>query len=264
MSKKKKMLVANWKMNPGSLEKAREIFLAVRRAGAKVRNVETVICPPAIFLQPLGRLLRPEDGNLSLGAQNAFYDAGRTNHTGEISMEMIRDAGAEYLIIGHSERRKKGESDETVNIKLRAALEFSLTPILCVGEEARDGEGLYLSFVKNQIEKGLQGLSAREAAKVVIAYEPVFAIGKRADEAAKPDDVTEMVIFTRRVLSDLYTRAQKKGENSLNTPTVLYGGSVAPPNAAALLAAGVGGFLVGRESLRMEEFAEIQAILDVS
>ena len=165
---------------------------------------------------------------------------------------MLKNNGVSFVIIGHSERRTLGESDEVVKKKLRGALKGGLIPILCVGEKERDTHGYYLATVKRQLEGAFFGISGNVAAKVIIAYEPVWAVGNKNFSSANPSEALEMAIFIRKTLADFY--GSKRGSSF----AVLYGGSVTKETASDYLVHdAVDGLLVGRESLKASSFSEI-------
>ncbi len=238
--RKKKLIVANWKMNPGSAVEARVLFAKTKLVGGKLDKVETVICPPFVYL---GLFAHAGTTRVSLGAQDVFWaNTGRA--TGEVSPEMLKDVGVSYCVIGHSERRALGETDEAVSKKLRAVLAEGLVPILCVGEKERDADGTYFDVLKNQLKLSLAGLRRTDFREFVIAYEPLWAIGKSAREAMTPRDIRETTIFIRKVLADMYDAA------TAQQPVLLYGGSAEESNTAAILSeGGVAGLLVGHASL---------------
>jgi triosephosphate isomerase len=154
--------------------------------------------------------------------------------------------------VGHSERRAAGDSDETVHAALRAAAGAGLVSILCVGETERDAGGAHFSFVEGQLSSALKDFPKQSASKLVVAYEPVWAIGKTAADAMKPQELREMAIFIKKTLAGIFER-----KAALRVP-ILYGGSVEPENARALIAeGGVGGFLVGHASTSVDSFIEI-------
>jgi len=246
MAKNKKLIVGNWKMNPTTLEKAKGILSAIDKKVKKegFSRVQAVICPPAIFLGSLS----PK--KVFLGAQDVFYEASGA-HTGEISPAMLADFDIGFAIIGHSERRAQGETDAIVAQKVKSALSFGITPILCVGESSRDEKGKYLHFLKEEIKMSLSAVSKNAISKIVIAYEPIWAIGKDAVREATPEESEEMAIFIKKVLSDIVGGAHKDVR-------ILYGGSVTAQNAEHFLSkGGVDGLLVGRESLNPKNFLEI-------
>lgn len=244
----KKIVVANWKMNPSSAEEAvvvaRETVIA---AGKFSSRVETIICPPFLYL----KLLSSKIGSMGLGAQNCSYEQTGAL-TGEVSPTMIFDIGAKYVILGHSERRNMGETDELVAMKVAAAAKSGLGIILCVGEKERDPDGFYLSALSAQLEGSLAKLPKKYLKKLTVAYEPVWAIGKGALRAAYPSDVLEATIYLKKILWKMY------GEKPASAIPILYGGSVDAKNAADfIVSGGADGLLVGRESLRIKTFGNI-------
>ena len=248
MSKKKKLIVANWKMNPSSGAEARVLFGREKLAGGKLEQVETVICPPFPYL---GLFSNSGTTRVSLGAQDVFW-ANSARATGEVSPEMLHDLGVSYVIIGHSERRALGETDEVVSKKLKAVLSERLIPIVCVGEKERDPDGKYFALLKTQIVASFAGTTRSQFRDICIAYEPLWAIGKSAKEAMDPRGVLEMAIFIQRVLADTF------GEEAAKLPRILYGGSVEESNTASILAdGGVSGLLVGHASLDAEGFVKM-------
>ncbi|WP_456426669.1 triose-phosphate isomerase [Rhodocaloribacter sp.] len=245
------MFVAgNWKMNtdlPTAARLAREVVEAV---GA-VTDVQVAICPPFISLDAVFNVVH--GSNVRLGAQNMHYaDAGA--FTGEISAGMLRSVGCHYVILGHSERRHVfGEADEDVNRKVRQARAYKLVPILCVGETlAQRDAGKENDVVQAQVEHGLAGLTVKDAGEIVVAYEPVWAIG--TGRTASPEQAQTMHAFIRGLLINWF------GEEIGFGIQILYGGSVKPGNAAELFAqTDVDGGLIGGASLKADDFAAIVA-----
>ena len=245
----KKIIIANWKLNPQTLKEAKRIFNSVKKVAGRLSKVETVICPPFVYLSALR----------ATGAQDVFYEnppAGGGAYTGEISAAMLKNLGVKYVIIGHSERRYPpvggGETDEIINKKIKTTLEAGLKVVFCVGEKKRDGEDEYLNFVRNQIKEGFKNIPKKffnpPAGGLIIAYEPVWAISsqKRA-KADNPESAFKMAIFIKRVL--------------LQKIPILYGGSVSPEHAGGFLfKAGMNGLLVGGQSLIPENFIKILKI----
>jgi len=207
---------------------------------------EIVICPPYLWLADLMAEFRTKRG-LSFGAQNCHWELGGA-YTGEVSALMLADMNVKYVILGHSERRKfLGETDEIINSKIKSALKARLKPILCVGE--REGEEMGL-IVEGQITKDLSGLNVNQAKEIIIAYEPVWAIG--TGNPCLPDNAQSSALFIRRILTKLYSRFLA------DKIPLLYGGSVDAQNAADYIkVAGLDGWLVGGASLEAEEFAGI-------
>ena len=244
----KKLIIGNWKMYPKSVKEARDTFTAIRKTAAKLRDVQTVVCPPALYLGDLKKLVTGH--RAVLGAQNAWTEQEGA-YTGEVSPAQLASMGVSYVIIGHSERRAMGETDEFINKKISAALKAGLTVVLCVGEHTRDLDGGYLKFIGAQLALDLAGVAKKDLARLVVAYEPIWAIGKNALRAAYPDDALEVSIFIKRTLADLYG---KNGESV----SILYGGSVDAKNSAEFLAkSNIDGLLVGRASLDAKTFSVI-------
>lgn len=244
---KKKIIVANWKMNPLTKKEAEKLWQGVAKNTPSLRKTEVVICPPFIYIDELKKLSR----KIILGVQNAFLgDTGA--FTGEVSSEMLYLSGARYVILGHSERRARGETDTDINKKIKSALGSGLRPILCVGENMRDEEHGYFNLVKEQLEASLQGISKNSLKNIAIAYEPVWAISSTPGRRdATPEDSSEMAIFIRKVLSDKFGREASRVR-------IIYGGSVNDRDAEGFLVrGGVDGLLVGRASLSAEKFAKI-------
>ncbi|KKU56056.1 MAG: Triosephosphate isomerase [Parcubacteria group bacterium GW2011_GWA1_47_11] len=243
----KRIVVANWKMNPLTEKEAEKLWTAVARNISALRKTEVVICPPFIYLSKIKKLSR----KILLGSQDAFW--GNTGaFTGEVSSEMLYLSGARYVILGHSERRARGETDADINKKIKSALDSGFRLILCVGETIRDEEHGYFNSVKDQLEAGLQGISKDSLKNIIIAYEPVWALSSTPGRRdAAPEDSSEMAIFIRKVLSDKFGREASRVK-------ILYGGSVNDRDAEGFLTqGGVDGLLVGKASLNAEKFVNI-------
>lgn len=242
-------VVGNWKMNPPSLDDAQTLFDEIENDAYKIEGVkvETVVCMPYIFLSDFD-----PDGKVRLGAQDVFWES-RGAYTGEISVEMLRRLGVRYAIAGHSERRKYlGETDEMVNLKVTAALAGGLRPILCIGEsleERRRGDAG--DVIISQLEKGLWNLSdSQVCGKLLIAYEPVWAIGSGLTPST--DDLMSIGLLIKKILNKAYGR-----EIAEATP-ILYGGSVTSDNCFDIVdKSGMRGLLVGGSSLQAREFMGI-------
>lgn len=248
----KKIIIGNWKMNPLLSKDAEKLFTDVAKNISAIKKTEVVICPPVLYLEKLKKISR----KIILGAQDAF--PGETGaFTGEVSAEMLYSFGVRYIILGHSERRAMGESDDEVNKKIKGALVAGLRPILCVGEVERDAEHNYFNLIKTELETDLSGISKNLIPKVIIAYEPIWAISTTIDRRdATPKDSEEMVIFIRKILFD------KFGKES-SPVRILYGGSVSDKDAKDFLQnGGVDGLLVGRASLDAKKFGEIVKICE--
>jgi triosephosphate isomerase len=252
--KKHNLVVANWKMNPESLEDAKRIFNGIRLTARALKTTDVLVCPPFPFLSPLLRLDHPK--NLFFGVQNIHHEI-KGAFTGEVSVEMVKNLGANFVILGHSERRATGESNEIIKKKIFLATETELEPILCIGEKERDKDGAYLEFLKTQIKECLSGLPKKDLVGIHIAYEPIWSIGKSYKEAMNPTDIHETVLFIKKVLSDNF------GQDIAAGAKILYGGSVEAENAEAIARLGnVQGFLVGHASLKPDQFSQILKAVD--
>ena len=241
------LVVANWKAYVEDMSKAKKLVALAKRL-SHTRGVTLVLAPAAPYL---GAFAAANRSKVAFAAQDLSETTGGAA-TGEATAAAYAAAGAAYAIVGHSERRSRGETDEIVARKLSHALAHGLLPILCVGEHERDSGGRYLSYVREQLTRALASLSAKNRARVIVAYEPVWAIGRTATEAIDPIDLAEMVSYIRKVLAEL-----SPGKSAANT-TVLYGGSVEPANIRDLAgASGVDGFLVGHASVEPDSFALI-------
>lgn len=233
-------------MAPASLSDAKKTFSKIVLGAKKYHQVEAVICPPAVYLGLLG-----SPSGLALGAQDAFYESEGA-YTGSISAAMIKNLGAKYVILGHSERRAAGEPDEIINLKLKAAVKLGLIVVLCVGEQTHDENGAYLKILQSQLSQALAGVSKKMLSQIVIAHEPIWAIGAAARGADTPESFQHNRLFIKKIISDLF--GKKIG---LETK-VLYGGSVNPKNATAFLSlGGADGLLIGRASLVPVDFVDI-------
>lgn len=247
MTEAKKLVIANWKMNPGAIGDAKKLFLDTRTASSRLAHVETVVAPPFPFLAELRKLSSGK--RTLLGAQNVHFEKSGA-YTGEVSAPMLLSLGVSHVIVGHSERREMGETDESVNKKIHALTKAGLTAVVCVGERERDAAGAYLGFVEEELIAAFQGVTKKQLKNVVIAYEPIWAIG--TGNTATPEDAYEMRIFIQKIMTDRYDR-----KAAMNVP-VLYGGSVKAANAESLLSDGeCDGFLVGGASLKAKEFGVI-------
>lgn len=243
-------------MNPRTAKEAEKLFSTVAKNISRVKKTEVVICPPYVYLEKLkstmGRFKK-----ISLGAQDAFWgDVGA--YTGEVSSEMLYNLRVKYVILGHSERRALGEKNGEINKKLKSALSSGLIPVLCVGEKERDAGHGYFNVVKAQIKECLIGVNKNSISKLIVAYEPVWAISSttlRRDTT--PPESREMAIFIRKVLSDI------SSPEIANKTRVIYGGSVTERDAEDFMRnGGVDGVLVGSASLDVKKFTEIIKIAE--
>lgn len=241
------LIVANWKAYVEDLAKAKKLF-AVSKKLARETRVDIVLAPPSPLLSTLS--VKNKSG-VSFSAQDVSLTTGGAK-TGEATAEAFAAAGASYAIVGHSERRSAGDTYPVVAEKLSHAIAHELIPILCVGEDARDGEGRYLATVREELTTALELLTPKDRSKVIVAYEPLWAIDKTAGDAISPNDLAEMVLYIRKVLAELLP-----GKAS-HSSRVLYGGSVEPTNVRDLArATTVDGFLIGHASVDPKTFTQI-------
>lgn len=246
----KKIIIANWKMNPFSAKEAEDILNEVKKTVVKLKKTQVIVCPPFIYFNNIQKKIGMS-ANLFLGAQNSFWE-NTGAFTGEISPEMIKNYGASYVILGHSERRALGETDEMISKKALSCLKIGLKTVLCVGEKIRDEQGNYLTFLRDEIYNSLNKIQKKFLHNLIIAYEPIWAIGKSDVEAMRPAGIREMVIYIKKILSEIY------GKESAVAVPIIYGGSVGDKNAVEIIKGGeVDGLLVGHQSLKPENFNEI-------
>jgi triosephosphate isomerase len=242
------LVMGNWKMH-GTLAEARALASGIRDGLKRPRGVEVVLCPPFTALAAVAEIVAGSP--IRLGAQNCHWEASGA-HTGEISPAMLVDVGSRYVLIGHSERRREmGETDEQINRKVQAALAHGLTPALCIGETADERrQGLTFTTVEGQLRAGLAGVTPDTIAKVVLAYEPVWAIGTGVN--ATPAQAAEVHGYLRGLLSELTSKEMAQ------LIRIIYGGSVKADNVDALAAEPeIDGALVGGASLNAAGFIAI-------
>lgn len=247
---RKYLIAGNWKMN---LLRDSSVALIHELADqlSESANVEAAVCPPSVYLHDVGAALRGT--SIGLGAQN-MHAAESGAYTGEISGSMLTDLGCKYVILGHSERRQLfGETDASVNEKTKVAFEHKLIPIVCVGETLEEREsGTTAQVVETQVRGSLAGLTNEQAGQVVVAYEPVWAIG--TGKTASPEQAEEVHAQIRGLLADMFD------ESVADAIRIQYGGSVKPDNAAELMGQkNIDGALVGGASLKADSFAAIIA-----
>jgi len=234
-------------MNPMTLAAAKRLYQDVRKGIAHQRGAHVVVAPPFIYLSEISK--QSLSKTVHLGAQDAFWEKLGAR-TGEVSAAMLKNLKVSHVIVGHSERRALGESNEEVNKKVHTLLKEGMTAVVCVGEERRDNSGNYLNHIEKQVRRASEGVGKAKLGQLVIAYEPIWAIGSGKSES--PADVHEMRLFIQKTLTDIY------GRNMAARVRVLYGGSVKPDNAHALMEEGaIDGFLVGGASLKANDFVSI-------
>jgi|CXWL01.1.fsa_nt_gi triosephosphate isomerase len=241
------LLVANWKAYVDSPKKAKELFTQAKNLSLNKKH-RIVIAPPAPYL---GLFAQENASKVLLASQDLSVRTGGA-HTGETTAEILSGMKVTYVIVGHSERRAMGETDAIVARKVKLALSHGLVPIVCIGEQERDVDAKYLQVLRSQIESVFSKLPQKERSKVIIAYEPVWAIGKSAHEAVTPTDLQEMVLYIRKILSEYVP------PRTVVKMNMLYGGSVEAANAKSLASeSGVDGFLVGHASSNPKTFSAL-------
>lgn len=238
----KKTIIANWKMNPSSIKKAKMLFNSVKKGIKNIKNNEIIVCPPFVYLSELK--IKNKESKIKLGAQSCFWEKEGA-FTGEISPAMLKDLGIKYVIIGHSERRKYfQETDETINKKLKAGLKMGLKLILCIGETEKERKmGKTFEVLENQLKKDFKDIQYSKpfiSNSFGLAYEPVWAIG--TGNACLPDMAKEILLFLKKKLKHI---------------PIFYGGSVNSQNARDYIKAGFDGILIGGASLNSQEFIKI-------
>lgn len=243
----KKIIAGNWKMN--MLPNDTIDFITSIEPMVKDTDNEVVLCVP--YIDIFYAVNAAQGTNIKIGAENMHYEE-KGAFTGEVSGQMLKSVGVEYVIIGHSERRAYyNETDESVNKKLKSALELGLKPIVCVGETLDQREaGIEKDIVTSQTEKAFEGISSEDALKTVVAYEPVWAIG--TGKTATPDDANTTIKYVREKLAEMY------GDEVARNIPIQYGGSVKSSNAKELFGmSDIDGALIGGASLKVDEFAAI-------
>ncbi len=242
------VIAGNWKMYKDVNESV-ELVNAIKRNVSDIENVDVIVCPPFTNLGEVSEMVT--DSNIGLGAQNCYWETEGA-FTGEVAVPMLKSIGCKYVIIGHSERRQYfGETDETVNKKIKAAIEGGLIPILCVGETLEEREaGKTMDVVTKQITDSLKGFDEAYLDTLIIAYEPVWAIG--TGKTASPQQAQEIHANIRALLKDIFS------ETFASSKALLYGGSVKPDNVVELMnEADIDGGLIGGASLKSDSFADI-------
>lgn len=244
---RKPIIAGNWKMHK-TINEAKS-FVEEIKGSIKETDVEAVICAPYTILKDLKEVTKGT--NIKVGAQNMHFEENGA-FTGEISPLMLKELEIDYVIIGHSERRQYfNETDETVNKKVKKALEHSIIPIMCVGESLEQREaGDTKSIVKSQVEKGLQGIDHEDIKKIVVAYEPIWAIG--TGKTASSEDANEVIAYIREVIKNV------SSEDISEEIRIQYGGSVKPSNVEEIMnQSDIDGALVGGASLEPKDFIEL-------
>ena len=249
------LIAGNWKMNCGPKETSTLLQGISEKLGTMPEDIDGLVCPPMISLTTACIELQDIEG-IALGAQNVHYE-DNGSYTGEVSTQMLKEVNCEYVIVGHSERREYfGETDKTVEAKVTKALSDGLKPVICVGESLEQRKANeHMLRVRKQVEAAVVNAAENDAKDIVIAYEPIWAIG--SGESATPEQAQEMHEMIRDVLGDLFT------EEKADHMRILYGGSMKPHNAEELLGQpDVDGGLIGGASLKADSFTDIIEIAD--
>jgi triosephosphate isomerase len=250
MKSKRKIIVANWKMNPISFDEAKKLWSKSIKKIEETERISVIISPPYPYLTGLKK---PNSKKIYLGSQDCSFERSGA-YTGLVSPTMLFDIGVSYVIVGHSEVRKRGDTDEIVNKKMHSVIDSGMNVIVCIGEEKRNDNGEHLLFLKEQIEKTFKGINKNNYKNIIIAYEPVWAIG--ASSAMDSHSIYETSLFIRKIITE-------KFKIPLRSIPVLYGGSVDQDNCKNIVKDGdVDGLLVGRQSLDIKSFTDIVSALD--
>lgn len=245
----KPLIVANWKMNPLTLEAAKRLIKIIKKGLRVIKDVEVVLCPPFVWLFAIKKELKKS--KIKLGAQDLFWKEFGA-YTGEISAKMLKGVGCEYVIVGHSERRQiLAETYEIINLKLKAALKGGLKPILCIGETLEEKqEDKTQEVITYELQSSLKDVSGPTLARLSIAYEPIWAIG--SGQPASSDEIMTARLLIQKVLTGLYSASIAQEVK------ILYGGSVVSSNACEFTkVVEMNGLLVGGTSLNATEFINI-------
>ena len=240
-------VLGNWKMNPATPKEA-TVLLKKYRDLAVPREIELACAVPFPYLS----LARKTWGKAKIGlAIQNMYPGKAGAQTGEVTLPMFTETKPTYVIIGHSERRAFGESDELINQKILSAIKYGVTPVLCIGERERDEHGFFLRTIADMLKNDLKDVSKNALSKIVIAYEPVWAIGTHATRPATPEECREMIVFIKKTISDI------SGGTIKTMPRVIYGGSVNELDARLFIEAGADGVLPGHVSLDAKKMQKV-------
>lgn len=243
----RKIVVGNWKLYVSSLAEGKKLLRAINASFPRGVKSDVVLCPPVSFAAALSDSYSGK--RIQFGTQNISVESDGSN-TGEISARDFASAGLSYVILGHMERRQKGETDEEVAKKIQSALAVKLTPIVCVGEPERDSEGAFFEYLKKNIMHSLARVAPSDAKKIILAYDPLWAIGNA--DAPSAMVIREAVLFVRKTLAQMW------GREAADKVRIIYGGSVDGSNADVIAeGAAVDGVLPGRASVKVDEFISI-------
>ena len=239
-------LILNWKMHPASEKEAKLLFTATKALADKRKDLHLIVAPPSVFL---ANLRRGYTGKKVFFASQSGRAEMTGAHTGSVSLSQLSNAGARYAIIGHAERRAEGETNEDTRAQVSSAYTLGMIPVLCVGERERSPDNTHLTYVREQLRIGFADIPQTKISSMIIAYEPVWAIG--ATHSMEARQMHEMAVFIRKTLNELY------GPRAMNA-SVLYGGSIDEHSAADMIALGdVRGLLVGRASVDVSKLTAL-------
>jgi triosephosphate isomerase len=249
-----KILAFNWKMNPETVIEAKKIFNSLKKISSQTKKVDLLIFPPSLYISELKKNYKGK--KVSFGSQTS-YPLKSGSVTGEVSFLMNKNMGIDYSLVGHSERRLSlSENGSLIPERVSALLENKMTPILCFGETTRDGSGDYIDFLKKQLKNDLKLVKEKDLKNLILAYEPIWAIGAKAKRAVTEEELFSTIILIKKILFKMYGKKSEKIK-------ILYGGSVSEENIQALLnVKGVGGFLVGRASLDPKKFTKMVEVVE--
>lgn len=253
----KPILVANWKNHPGSLAETKLLLVQLAQNASLYKKFSFFIAPPLTYLDICSQRSR----NFAHLASQDVSSQSVGTYTGQVTPDILKSFGVKLAIIGHSEQRAMGETNEAVSQKVKVALRAGIMPLVCIGETSRDQDGEHFEFLRDELQSSLTGLNRKsDISNLMLAYEPVWAIGKHAQDAIMSVDLSQSVIFIKKVLTDLF------GRGVAERIPILYGGSVEPDNAGALFKeTGIKGFLVGHSSLDAKNFAAVaQSVISKS
>lgn len=249
--KKNFYVIGNWKMNPPSVKGAKKLLTGIKKGARDLKNVKLVVCPPYVYLG-----FAKSSPQISVGAQDVSADGPVGPYTGEISLEMLKNLGVSYIILGHSERRERGESNVLIGNKIRLALKAGFNVVFCVGEKEKDNSEASLGYIRAELGEGLKGIDRKILRNLIIAYEPIWALSNNSKGiSASPAHAFKMALYIRKVLAGM------AGETFAKAVPILYGGSVSKENIGDFLADGwLQGALVGSKSLNAKEFISVAKV----
>lgn len=246
-----KLLIANWKMNPSSEKEAKDLIKGYVKKIKTSKGVDTVICPPFPYISSVKSQYRGT--KIQLGSQGVFFEK-KGSYTGQVSVDMLKDFGVSYVILGHSEKRAFGDTSLDVAKKAKVCIKSGIVPVICIGEKERSDDGKYLKYLQTELTDSLDGISRNDISKLVIAYEPIWAIGKTNPMSGH--EMHQMSIFIKKVL------VKKYGKNILNKVRIIYGGSINDSNADDMVENGnIDGLIIGRASLDPDQVFKLIKLL---